>query len=237
MGFETVKEFCIGRGIAYGPEQEELFEKYYEMLIDRNRVMNLTAITERSEVEEKHFLDSISLADAADLSGDLSLIDVGTGAGFPGLPLKILFPNLNFVLLDSLQKRVDFLNEVIGELGLSGIRGIHCRAEEAARQGEYRERFDLCVSRAVAALPVLAEYCLPFVKPGGQFIAFKSGKAEEEAAAAKNAFEVLGGALREIRSFSLGRTELHRSFIIVGKTAATPEKYPRAAGKARKKPL
>lgn len=237
MSFEAVKEYCTGRGIAYGSVEEERFEKYYEMLVDRNRVMNLTAITERSEVEEKHFLDSIALADAADLSGEKSLIDVGTGAGFPGLPLKILFPNLDIVLIDSLQKRVDFLNEVIGELGLSGIRALHFRAEEAARQSEYREQFDFCVSRAVAELPVLAEYCLPFVKQGGLFISYKSRTAEEEAAAAQNAFAVLGGTLSEVRTFPLGAAGLLRSFVLVAKTASTPEKYPRAAGKVRKKPL
>jgi len=237
-GFDSLKEYCENLRIAYGAEQEERFEKYYEMLVKKNEVMNLTAITGRDEVEEKHFLDSIALAGVIGFADDAaSLIDVGSGAGFPGLPLKIIFPGLRVVLLDSLGKRVDFLNEVIEELGLSGIKAVHLRAEEAAGQPEYRECFDLCVSRAVAELPVLAEYCLPFVKTGGLFVSYKSRTAEEEAKNAANAFGTLGGSLKEIRPFVLGRSGFQRSFIIVEKTAATPAKYPRAAGKARKKPL
>ena len=173
--------------ITLSEKQIEQFTKYYEMLVEKNKVMNLTAITEFDEVLEKHFLDSVSLIRAKDLHESLTVLDLGTGAGFPGIPLKIVFPELKVTLADSLNKRVLFLQEVIEELELKDIEAVHGRAEDLARDKQYREQYDLCVSRAVANLSTLSEYCLPFVKIGGEFISYKSGDCEEEAAAAKSA--------------------------------------------------
>ncbi len=217
--------------------QREQLTVYYEMLAEKNKVMNLTAITEFEDVLEKHFLDSISVAQFIDLSGALTLIDVGTGAGFPGLPLKIMFPNLNVTLADSLKKRILFLNEVIGTLRLDGISTVHGRAEDLARQMSYRERYDLCVSRAVANLSSLSEYCLPFVKQGGRFVSYKSNEIEEELFAAKKAIDVLGGRLEQVIPFQLADTQIGRSFVVISKEKKTPKAYPRKAGTPSKNPL
>ena len=191
------------KGIVLSDMQLQQFLTYYEMLIEKNKVMNLTAITEFVEVVEKHFLDSLSLARFVDLQGSLSLMDMGTGAGFPGIPLKIVFPELQITLADSLNKRVLFLEEVISELELKNVVAIHGRAEELARKKEYREGFDYCVSRAVANLSTLSEYCLPFVKIGGKFISYKSGECENEVAAAKSAIFLLGGKVEDVYKFSI----------------------------------
>ena len=216
-------------------KQIEQFTKYYEMLVEKNKVMNLTAITEFDEVLEKHFLDSVSLIRAKNLNEAISVLDLGTGAGFPGIPLKIVFPELNITLADSLNKRVLFLQEVINELGLEEIEAVHGRAEDLARDKAYREQYDLCVSRAVANLSTLSEYCLPFVKIGGEFISYKSGDCEEEVSAAKSAVFLLGGKVKEIVKFELG--ESGRSFIKVEKVKGTPKTYPRKAGTPSKKPI
>ena len=215
--------------------QLEQFRIYYEMLVEKNKVMNLTGITEWDEVLEKHFLDSISLIRAVDLNQELTVMDMGTGAGFPGIPLKIAFPKLKVTLADSLNKRVLFLQEVIDALKLEGIEAIHGRAEDLARDKKYREQYDLSVSRAVANLSTLSEYCLPFVKIGGQFISYKSGEIEEELAASKSAFFLLGGKIKDTMKFELG--ESGRSFIIIDKVNGTPKTYPRKAGTPSKKPL
>ena len=215
--------------------QLEQFRVYYEMLVEKNKVMNLTGITEWDEVLEKHFLDSISLIRAIDLNQKLSVMDMGTGAGFPGIPLKIAFPKLKVTLADSLNKRVLFLQEVINELKLEGIEAIHGRAEDLARDTKYREQYDLLVSRAVANLSTLAEYCLPFVKIGGQFISYKSGEVDEEVTSSKSAVFLLGGKIKDIVKFELG--ESRRSFIIIDKVKDTPKTYPRKAGTPSKKPL
>ena len=216
-------------------KQLEQFQIYYEMLVEKNKVMNLTGITEWDEVLEKHFLDSISLIRAVDLNQELTVMDMGTGAGFPGLPLKIAFPNLKVTLADSLNKRVHFLQEVIDELSLTGIEAIHGRAEDMARDAVYREKYDLAVSRAVANLSTLSEYCLPFVKIGGQFVSYKSGECDEEVAASKSAVFLLGGKLKEVVKFELG--DSGRSFIVIDKVNGTPKTYPRKAGTPAKKPL
>lgn len=221
--------------IVLSEQQLEQFRMYYEMLVEKNKVMNLTAITEWEEVLEKHFLDSVSLIRAVDVRQNLSVMDMGTGAGFPGIPLKIVFPKLQITLADSLNKRVLFLQEVIDALKLEGIQAVHGRAENLARDPKYRQQYDLCVSRAVANLSTLTEYCLPFVKIGGQFVSYKSGECEEEVAASKSAVFLLGGKTKEVVKFELG--ESGRSFIVIEKVKGTPKTYPRKAGTPSKKPL
>lgn len=226
--------------ITLTDSQVKQFLLYYEMLIERNKVVNLTAITDFDEVLKKHFIDSMSLVKACDLNNsgdDISLIDIGTGAGFPGIPLKIAFPNLKITLMDSLNKRIDFLDEVISLLNLDGISTVHGRAEDYARPGQLREKYDLCVSRAVANLSTLTEYCLPYVKVGGKFISYKSEKITEEMKDAEYAINLLGGKIEEQISFMLPDSELYRNLFVVVKKNITPEKYPRKAGMANKKPL
>lgn len=222
-------------GIELSDEQLEQFLTYYEMLIEKNKVMNLTAITDFDEVLEKHFEDSLSLIQAVDLEKSQAVIDLGTGAGFPGIPLKIAFPNLQITLADSLNKRILFLDDVIRELGLVGIDTVHGRAEDLAKNSDYREKFDLCVSRAVANLSTLSEYCLPFVKIGGKFISYKAGECDEEVAASKSSVFLLGGKISDIKKFELG--ESGRAFVIIDKASGTPKKYPRKAGTPSKDPL
>ena len=227
--------------ISLSQEQKQQFVTYYEYLIEKNKVMNLTAITEYEEVIVKHFLDSLSIVKAGcfeqnTLDGK-SVIDIGTGAGFPGIPLKIAFPQLKITLLDSLNKRVNFLNEVIEMLGLSKVEAVHGRAEDYAKQKEYRECFDFCVSRAVANLSTLSEYCIPFVKEGGCFISYKSGKIDEELSQAGNAVKILGGKVLDVVKFPLMGTDMDRSFVIIKKTRPTAKKYPRKAGLPSKEPL
>ncbi len=215
----------------------EQFDLFYHLLVEWNKVMNLTGITEYEEVVEKHFADSLSLARFLDLNKIHTVIDVGTGAGFPGIPLKIVFPHLKVVLLDSLNKRINFLNEVIAKLDLKEIHTIHGRAEEYARKPEYREQFDLCVSRAVANLSVLSEYCIPYIRIGGIFIPYKSGDIDEEVAASRKAVDILGGQIDHVEKFQLPDTDIHRSFVFINKIKNTQKKYPRKAGTPAKEPL
>ena len=222
-------------GITLLDEQLQQFITYYEMLVEKNKVMNLTAITDFDEVLEKHFEDSLSLIQAVNLRKPQTVIDLGTGAGFPGIPLKIAFPELTVTLADSLNKRILFLDDVIQELGLEGIETVHGRAEDLAKNEKYREQFDLCVSRAVANLSTLSEYCLPFVKIGGKFVSYKAGECDEEVAASKSSVFLLGGKIMDIQKFDLG--ESRRAFVIIDKVGGTPKKYPRKAGTPSKDPL
>ena len=223
--------------IALSEKQMEQFLQYYEMLVEKNKVMNLTAITEFDEVVEKHFLDSVSLTKQMDLHQPLKVLDLGTGAGFPGIPLKIVFPELEITLMDSLNKRVLFLQDVISSLQLKNIEAVHGRAEEAARNKKYRESFDLCVSRAVANISTLSEYCLPFVKVGGSFISYKSSTIEDELEDGKKGIAILGGKVKDVYKFTLPESELQRSFVIIEKEKKTPKAYPRKAGTPSKEPL
>ncbi|MCD8326214.1 MAG: 16S rRNA (guanine(527)-N(7))-methyltransferase RsmG [Lachnospiraceae bacterium] len=215
--------------------QKRQFLLYYQLLIQWNDVMNLTAITDFDEVCEKHFADSISLVNVLDVSKCSSMVDVGTGAGFPGIPLKIVFPHLEVTLIDSLQKRVNFLNEVIRQLNLENINALHGRAEDFAHQIAFREKYDLCVSRAVANMNTLSEYCLPFVKTGGVFVPYKSQKGLDEIDNATKAITVLGGKYQGKTEFLLG--EEYRVLFAIEKIKPTPKKYPRKAGLPAKDPL
>ena len=227
--------------ITLSGEQKQQFLTYYEYLVEKNKVMNLTAITEYEEVITKHFLDSLAVVKTScfkpeKLAGK-RLIDIGTGAGFPGIPLKIAFPELDILLLDSLNKRINFLNEVTEMLGLTKINTVHGRAEDYAKQKGYRESFDFCVSRAVANLSTLSEYCIPFVKQGGCFISYKSGSVDQELIQAEKAVKILGGQREEVVRFSLADTDMDRSFVVIHKAKPTPKKYPRKAGLPSKEPL
>ncbi len=224
-------------GVVLSDCQIEQFLTYYEMLVDWNQKMNLTAITEYEEVLKKHFIDSISLIKAYDVTKDSKVIDVGTGAGFPGLALKIAYPNLQVTLLDSLNKRIHFLDAVIESLGLKEVETIHGRAEDLAKPDMLREKFDLCVSRAVANLSTLSEYCLPFVKQGGQFISYKSEKISEEMEAAKRAITILGGNVVNQVEFFLPNSNIYRNLFVIEKVRETPLKYPRKAGLPAKEPI
>ena len=235
-------DICSKINIEISDKQIEQFSKYYEMLIEKNKVMNLTAITEKDDVIVKHFIDSIAIIPYLKEKNILSdnkikIIDIGTGAGFPGIPLKIMLPEVQFTLLDSLNKRVGFLNEVISELELEKIEAIHGRAEDIAVDKSYREKYDLCVSRAVANLATLSEYCLPFVCVDGYFISYKAGDSEEEINSSKNAIKILGGKINKVEDFILPESDAQRVFVMIKKIGSTDKKYPRKAGIPSKKPL
>ena len=234
---ERLREKAAAFGIELSDHQLEQFETYYEMLVEKNKVMNLTAITEKNEVIDKHFADSLALIKSGVSLTGQKILDLGTGAGFPGIPLKIAFPELEIVLLDSLNKRIKFLNEVIEALGLEKITAIHGRAEDFAKQKKYREQFDYVVSRAVANLTVLSEYCLPYVKVGGCFMPYKSGEIDEELNNSKKAVQILGGKIEEVVKFQLPDTDIGRSFVKIKKNKNTAKKYPRKAGLPAKEPL
>ena len=235
--FKCLEEFLEKHGMALSDKQEQQFYKYFELLVETNKTVNLTAITEFDEVGEKHFLDSVAPIAFIDFKKYESLIDIGTGAGFPGLPLKILFPHLNVVLADSLNKRINFLNLVIEELGLTGVCAVHGRAEELARDPEYRESFDICVSRAVSRLSSLSELCIPFVKPEGCFIPYKTNNSDEEIKEAGKAITLLGGKIDRKIDVSIGSSHLARSFPVIIKIKPTPNTYPRKNGVPQKKPI
>lgn len=212
------------------------FLMFYDILIEWNSFMNLTAITDFEEVVKKHFLDSVKILNYVNLKREAVVLDFGTGAGFPGIPLKILRPDLKITLMDSLNKRIKFLDEVILKLGLKDIITVHGRGEELGRKAEFRQQYDYVLSRAVAKLSVLSECCLPFVKTGGCFISYKSGKISEEVNEAKAAVKILGGGAAKVDYFKLDE-EIERSFVRIEKIGDTPKKYPRGAGKPFKEPL
>ena len=236
---EALRKGCRELGIALSEKQEQQFMKYYQLLLEWNQRVNLTSITDYDDVINKHFLDSLCLVKIPDVIGGKKkkVIDVGTGAGFPGVPLKIIFPEIQLTLLDSLNKRINFLNSLVEALELDEVTAIHGRAEEAGRNKKYREKFDLCVSRAVAHLSVLSEYCIPLVREAGDFISYKSGNVQEELKEAQGAVKLLGGSLRDKVDFKVPNSDMSRSLIRIEKKHATPGKYPRKSGTPGKSPL
>ena len=232
-----LEEGCKELGITLDENQKKQFTDFYEYLVEKNKVMNLTGITEFQEVLIKHFLDSLACVKAVDMSRIKRIMDIGTGAGFPGVPLKIAFPHLEACLLDSLKKRVNFLEETFQMLKLENITAIHGRAEEYAKNKQYRETYDLCVSRAVSNLATLSEYCLPYVKTGGYFISYKSGTVQEEVEQEQKAVKILGGKIQDVVYFQLPDSEIQRSLVVIEKIKATPGRYPRKAGTPLKEPL
>lgn len=224
-------------GLDLSDHQINQFLLYFEKLISWNEKINLTAITEYDEVMKKHFIDSLSACSYFHFSEKETLIDVGTGAGFPGIPLKIAFPNLKVTLLDSLNKRIRFLDEVISDLELSNIWSVHGRAEDMGHNKDYRSKFDVVVSRAVANISTLSEYCLPFCKKGGSFISYKSDKLIEELKIGSHAIELLGGKIKQQEEFYLPDSDQHRVILVIEKKKETPNRYPRKAGLPSKEPL
>ena len=234
---EELAKAAAEYGISLNDTQMAQYNRYFELLVEWNEKINLTAITEPKEVAIKHMIDSITAYDEKLFKDGTTVIDVGTGAGFPGLPLKIFCPEIKLTLMDSLNKRIKFLQTVIEELGLDGVECVHARAEEGARNKKYREAFDIAVSRAVARLPILCEYCLPFVKKGGYFIALKGMQYNDEAEEAVKAIKVMGGSHTEIRPVKLPELDDKRAVITITKTMPTPKAYPRKAGTPTKNPI
>lgn len=240
-GYDTEKfvDSLNDFGIRLTPVQLNQFMKYYELLITRNESVNLTAITDFDGVMMKHFTDSVAFSVLNLPTEGKTMIDVGTGAGFPGIPLKIIYPELQITLLDSLNKRISFLNQVIEELGLRNVRTVHLRAEEAGKNPEYREQFDYCVSRAVANLSTLAEYCIPLVKITGKFISYKTADSDEEIIDSYTALKKMNAKVERCNDVIIryGKQRLDRRLVVITKTAQTPERYPRKAGIPSKRPL
>lgn len=239
-----IKEQFINIGIKLNDDQINKFITYYEMLIEKNKVVNLTAITDFKEVVVKHFVDSVLAYKVKNFNSKLSfkslkIIDVGTGAGFPGIPLKIVFDNLNLTLLDSLNKRVVFLQEVVDKLNLQNVECVHGRAEDFGCNKDYREKYDICVSRAVSNLSTLSEYCVPFIKNNGIFISYKTANAVEEIENAGNALRLLNCNLKSIQDFELSGIEdkYIRKYVVITKKGSLSNKYPRKAGLPSKNPL
>ena len=237
MTYEAAKQLFDGAGLPLTESHFAQFQCYLAELTETNRHMNLTAITEPAEAWEKHFLDCAILLQKVQLPLGATCIDVGTGAGFPGMVLALLRPDLQVTLLDSLQKRIGFLEQTAAKLGLANVRCIHARAEDGAKLPELREQFDMATARAVAAMPVLTEYCLPFVKVGGKFVSYKSVSVDEEIAQSKKAVYVLGGEIGKVEKFHLPGSDMERALVVVEKKRSTPKKYPRKAGMPTKEPL
>lgn len=224
-------------GISWNQEMIRQFERYMDAVLSWNQKVNLTAITDRQEFILKHFMDSVSCAESSEYRNAENVIDIGTGAGFPGLPLAILSPEKTFLLVDSLKKRITILQEIIGELGLSNVRLIHSRAEDLAGDKNHRARYDLCVSRAVSGMPVLLEYCLPFVRREGWLIAYKGPDVEKELQTSKRALNILGGRMDRIETSRVSEYGLNHTIVYIQKIENTPKKYPRKAGTPDRNPL
>ncbi|MEG0774848.1 16S rRNA (guanine(527)-N(7))-methyltransferase RsmG [Clostridium sp.] len=235
--YDILKQASDNESLDFTEDKYDKFIRYKELIKEWNEKVNLTAITEDSEIIKKHFIDSIKVFKFQELKNAKKVIDIGTGGGFPGIPMKIINPSSKVVLLDSLNKRINFLNEVIKELKLNDIETIHGRAEDFAQENKYRERFDVAVSRAVANLTVLTEFCLPFVKIGGCFVAMKGPAIDEEMKEAKNAIKILGGEVEEILKVDIEGSDLNHNLVIIRKLRETPKKYPRKAGMVTKNPL
>lgn len=231
---EILRSGMPALGVALQPGALERFRKFYEYMVEKNKVMNLTGITAEDESARLHFLDCAALLAAEDFAGK-TVIDVGTGAGFPGIPLKIAEPSMDITLLDSLAKRINFLDEVIDLLGMEGVRTCLARAEEAP--AEYRERFDIATARAVTRLDALAELCLPLVKKGGAFVAMKGPAAAEELKEAEKAIRVLGGKVEKLHTYTIPGTDVTHTAVVIRKVAPTPKQYPRSWGKIKKSPI
>lgn len=232
-----LEQAAAAYGLSLTAGQIDAFALYFELLVAWNEKVNLTAITQPREVAVKHIIDSLSCYEEQFFPGGCSLADIGTGAGFPGLPLKILRPDLQLTLLDSLNKRLVFLRDVVEKLGLEGVSLVHARAEDGARQKDRRGCYQIAVSRAVARLNVLSELCLPFVKQGGYFIALKGAQYREELGEAGRALSLLGGEVRKVRPVALPGLDDSRAIIYIHKVGPTPATYPRKAGTPEKKPL
>ena len=241
--WESLRKYCEDNHIPFDDQIENQFTTFCEMLIEKNKVMNLTAVTDPAEIEQLHFIDSLAAADliqrgsTAPANKEISAIDLGTGAGFPGLPLSFVLPEVHFLLADALGKRIRFIQEVVDLLHLSNVTAVQARAEDLGQDPQYREQYDFCVSRAVADTSVLLEYCLPLVTIGGYLILYKSGDYQEELKKASYALSVLGGEVHDVQEFRLADSSIRRSLLIIQKTNPTPGKYPRRAGKPAKSPL
>jgi 16S rRNA (guanine527-N7)-methyltransferase len=233
---ELLYNTALETGINLTDIQLEKFQIYYNLLIETNKVINLTSITEEKDVVLKHFIDSLAIKNYIDISNG-RVIDIGTGAGFPGIPLAIIYNDTQFTLMDSLNKRINFINTVMEECKLYNIETVHSRAEDLGHNNVYREKYDYCVSRAVAAIPVLLEYCIPFLKTGGKFISYKSEKAEEEISLSGNAQKKLGCRFDKLYSFDLPGTDISRKFVVFEKIKTTNRAYPRQAGKPKRSSL
>jgi 16S rRNA (guanine527-N7)-methyltransferase len=235
--FDILNNACLNEGLSFDNEKYEKLMRYMELIKEWNERINLTAITEDEEIIKKHFIDSIKAFRFDNIKNAKRIIDIGTGAGFPGIPIKIIKPDIDVVLLDSLNKRVNFLNEVIIQLQLTNISAIHGRAEDFARDVKYREAFDVVVSRAVANLAVLSELCVPYVKLDGYFVALKGPSVEDEIKDGKKAVSTLGGTVENIINVEVEGTDLNHNLVVIRKIRETPKIYPRKAGTAVKKPL
>jgi 16S rRNA (guanine527-N7)-methyltransferase len=229
-GFKDLK-------LPYSEEIEEKFIVYRDLLKEWNKKINITSIEEDEDIYVKHFIDSLLILNEDNAAENKTIIDVGTGGGFPGLPLKIVNDNYRITLLDSLRKRIDFLAEVVKALNLKNVELIHGRAEDYGQNKKYRESYDICVSRAVAPLNVLSEYCIPFVKVGGYFAAYKSDNISQEISNSDNAIKKLGGKIKEIKKISIPGTDINRKIVIIEKIEKTNIRYPRKAGKPGKDPI
>lgn len=234
MYFKLMEESTKNLGLSFDRHQYEQFEQYKNLLKVWNEKMNLTAITEDEEIFTKHFVDSIKVFEFKEVLQAKSIIDVGTGAGFPGVPMKIMMPEVRITLLDSLNKRLNFLKAVAEELGLSEVQFVHSRAEDGSRLEEHREQYDVAVSRAVANLTLLSELCIPYVKKGGFFIALKGPAVESEIDEAKHAINLLGGKIREVKEVTIEKMDYKHNLVIIEKIKDTPKAYPRSSAAIKK---